>query len=334
MKRTHNAEWIDRLMILREILDPDRIPANLLEEAVHANPWFSAHEIRRSLKGIRQWLEADLLTDFLGRYNKPPSAKLNVGVIAAGNLPLVCMHDVLAVLISGNRLWLKPSSQDKVLIQWIMKNWISTSPKLSEEVNLVEYVQTPDCLIATGSNNTARYLESEYGHIPRLIRKNRFSVGLLGEWTSGEDVCNLMEDIFSYNGLGCRNVTNLVILPGFAWEMWETALRNFPQTDLHPLYLERYLSVKVQMQMQGKNFQDGHSILRLPSADLQYNSMAVIHEVTLGSMEEWEVLARKHREHIQCIVGTEVPYGAAQYPAIDDFADGVDTIQWLQNCCK
>ena len=332
MKQVLNNHWIDHLLDLREILDPEGIPEQILEEAISANPWFSKEDIQRSLIGIRQWLEPEVLREFLSRYERPEQEILDVGVIAAGNLPLVCMHDIISVLVSGHRLWLKPSSQDTDLIRWILNRWITKSPELAKIFHLAEKLPEVNCLIATGSNNTARYLESEYGDIPRLIRKNRFSVALLGDWTTEEDVRYLMEDVFSYNGLGCRNVSNVILFPGFSETIWEKSLRDFPRSQLHPLYLERYLSEKTRREMQREYVRDASTILRIPATDLRYASMAIIHELSLNSLDEWEDLAHKHQDRIQCVVGSDIPYGKAQYPDIDDFADGVDTIQWLLNC--
>lgn len=327
-----DPKWIGHLQNLGELLDPDLFPEEILGEALAANPWFSESDIHRAMAGIRRWIQPEILVEFLNRYEKTDQSTMDVGVIAAGNLPLVCMHDIISVLISGHRLFLKPSSQDTVLIRWILNRWIAKSPEIAKIFHLSERLPSVNCLVATGSNNTARYLESDYGEIPRLIRKNRFSVALLGAWTTEEDVRNLMEDVFSYNGLGCRNVSNVVLLPGFSQTIWEKSLRDFPRSLLHPLYLERYLSEKTRREMQREYVWDASTILRIPATDLRYASMAVIHELSLNSLEEWEALAHKHSDRIQCVVGSDIPYGKAQYPDIDDFADGVDTIQWLLNC--
>lgn len=324
--------WIDHLSALKEILVPDLIPQEVIKSAIAINPWFSEQDIKRSVSGVSLWLEEGVIVDFLNRYEPSPEKPLKVGVIAAGNLPLVCMHDVLSVLVSGQQLFLKPSSQDCVIIRWVFNQWIAKRPELEKIFHLVERLPQVNVLIATGSNNTARHLSSIYGEIPRLMRKNRFSVAILGPWTTPENVDNLMEDIFSYNGLGCRNVSNVVFLPGFSKTLWEESLRAFPQNQLHPLYLERYLIECVRRKMTRESYLDAGTILRIPSEDLRYASMAVLYELDLPDLTSWESLARRYQDEIQCIVGQNVLYGSAQYPTISDFADGVDTVAWVLDC--
>lgn len=324
--------WINRLTALKEILLPESIPREVIHQAIEANPWFSEQDIKRSIAGISLWLAEEEIAEFLNRYETSTNPPLKVGVIAAGNLPLVCMHDVLSVLVSGQQLFLKPSSQDNVIIRWIFNRWITKRPELGKTFHLVGRLPEVNVLIATGSNNTARHLASIYGEIPHLMRKNRFSVAILGPWTTAENVSDLMEDVFSYNGLGCRNVSNVVFLPGFSKTLWKESLRAFPQNQLHPLYLERYLIECVRRKMTRESYLDAGTILRIPSEDLKYASMAVLYELDLPDLASWESLARRYQDEIQCIVGQNVPYGSAQYPTISDFADGVDTVAWVLDC--
>lgn len=327
-----SSVWIDRFSALKEILVPELIPQEVIRSAIEANPWFSEQDIKRSVAGISLWLEEEVLGEFLRRYDPTEGEQLRVGVIAAGNLPLVCMHDVLSVLVSGQQLFLKPSSQDHVIIRWVFNQWVMKRPEVAKIFHLVEMLPEVNLLIATGSNNTARYLTSAYGEVPHLIRKNRFSVALLGPWTTQEDVNHLMEDVFSYNGLGCRNVSNVVFLPGFSKTLWEESLRAFPRNQLHPFYLERYLIECVRRKMKRESYLDAGTVLRIPSEDLNYASMAVLYELDLPDLASWESLAHRYQDEIQCIVGQNVPYGSAQYPTISDFADGVDTVAWVLDC--
>lgn len=319
-------------MALKEILNPETFPEEVIQQAIQSNPWFSKQDIKRSLAGISLWLEEEVLLTFLARYERPSERSLKVGVIAAGNLPLVCMHDVLSVLVSGQLLFLKPSSQDRVIIRWIFNRWIAKTPELAKTFHLVEKLPDVNILIATGSNNTARHLASAYGEIPLLMRKNRFSIAILGPSTTEKNITDLMEDVFSYNGLGCRNVSNVVFLPGFSKTLWEESLRAFPRNQLHPLYLERYLIECVRRKMTRESYLDAGTVLRIPSEDLKYASMGVLYELDLPDLQAWEHLAHRYQDEIQCIVGHNVPYGSAQYPTISDFADGVDTVAWVLDC--
>lgn len=324
-----DSRWVDHLLRLRQIIDPDQVPVSVMSQALAENPWFSEADIRRSLSGIRSWLEEDSLLHLFASYERPTGPQLRVGVIAAGNLPLVCMHDVLSVLVSGHSLFVKSATQDRILIEWIRQEWVATSSEIGKIFHCGGIIPEIDLLIATGSNNTARHLRTSFGEIPHLIRKNRFSVALLGAWTTEKDLQKLGEDIFTYQGLGCRNVSNVVLLDSFSKTLWEESLRSFPKEKLHPLYVERYLIESVRRRMLKDSFLDAGTILRVPTQDLQYASMGVLYEIELPNLEAWSRLALQHQEQIQCVVGLDIPYGQAQFPAIDDFADGVDTIAWI-----
>lgn len=327
----HEALWIDRLLALREAIAPERLPESVVAAACADNPWFRRKDLLRSLRGIRYWLQADELREVLHRYPDLTGPPMQVGLIAAGNLPLVCAHDILCGLVSGHRVVVKPSRQDRAMVQWLREEWLRAVPELAAWLTLADPLPEVDVLIATGSNNTARHLARAYRDLPHLIRHNRFSVAVIGPDTSRAELEALCDDIFSYQGLGCRNVSNLVCLPGAPLTLWDEVLADYPRQTLHPLYLERFLGEKAKREMLGETGTGPGPLLRLRSQQLRYASMAVLYELHVRNAEEWRALRAAHTTQIQCIVGEEVPYGQAQRPAFDDFADGVDTIAWLQS---
>ena len=245
----YQKQLIDSLENLTQLIAPQHIPQDVIDAVVSENPWFTPYYIRRSLEGISMWLDKKTLYKFVEGYPPPRKEIRKTGVIAAGNIPLVGFHDVLMVLLSGNICLLKPSHQDTVLMKWLMKCWKQVWPVIEKRLFIVQRIEAADFLIATGSNNSARYFEAKYGHIPHIIRKNRYSVAILDENVDKKKMEGLCEDILLYNGLGCRNVSNLVIKPGFRWEDWDEKLRQYSTKHLNPLYLERVLYEKRRIEL-------------------------------------------------------------------------------------
>ena len=323
-------EWIPRLMALRPWLEIGKVPERVLKAALADNPWFSEQDIARSMAALAGWLNEEQLGKWLDGYPDPGLPPLRVGVIAAGNLPLVCFHDVLCVLVSGQQLWLKTARQDRALMEWLWGKWTEEVSEMRKIFHLPGELTEVEALIATGSNNTARYIAAEYRGIPLLLRKNRFSVAVIQPHTSREELVALLEDVHSYQGLGCRNVSQVVLIGEDSETVWRKSLRDISKESLHPLYLERYLIERVRKQMSGEPFEDTGSLLRVPVKDLRPASMGVLHELSLPDLASWHELRQAHREQIQCVIGEEVPFGKAQFPGLTDYADGVDTIAWLQ----
>ena len=317
------------LIKLGESLYSEKIPEKVLHEALQENPWFTPYYIKSSLEGIRIWLQKESLENFLANYPIYESPPKEVAVIAAGNLPLVCFHDVLMSLLAGHICLLKTSHRDRVLISYVRKLWIEIFPEIAAYFQLVEKVEHCDFLISTGSNNTARYIEAKYPHTPKLIRKNRFSVGLLTAEMNEEEMKGLAKDIFLYNGLGCRNVSNLLIFPEADLPTFYEILNDYPQNLLNPFYLERVLYERSRLEQLGGNFKAFPKILVDYSPHLSFASMGLMFGVHIQQEGDDKELLTKHRDDIQIIVGQDTAYGYAQNPALNDFADDVDTLKLL-----
>lgn len=317
------------MLKLGEELHIEKFPEEIIQKAVEENPWFTLYYIQSSLEGIRIWLQKERLEKFLANYPIYEYPPKKVAVIAAGNLPLVCFHDILMTLLAGHRCLLKSSHRDSVLISHVRKLWIEIFPEIQDYFLLVEKVEECDFLISTGSNNTARYIEAKYPQTPKLIRKNRFSVGLLKAEMSEDEMKGLAKDIFLYNGLGCRNVSNLLIFPEADLQTFYEILNDYPQNLLNPFYLERVLYERSRLEQLGGNFKAFPKILVDNSSHLSFASMGLMFGVHIQQEGEDKELLAKHRDDIQIIVGQKTAYGYAQNPALSDFADNVDTLKLL-----
>lgn len=297
----------------------------LHQQAITENPWFSDFYIQQAIGNLQAMLAAPHPTEFLKKYPPFPGSPRRIGIIMAGNLPLVGFQDLLHVLLAGHIAVVKPSHKDRVLMHFLLQG---LPPQLVEQV---ERIKNVDFLIATGSNNTARQLEHQFQDTPKVIRKNRFSVAILRGNESDEELEGLARDIFLYNGMGCRNVS-LVLAPQETSAQWLlNSLNRYPRERLSAPYLKLLQWEKARTNMLGEQFLPGDNIVlqRLDSPAVP--SVGMLNWVEYTSEMELNHLLNVWQDQIQCVVGKEEPvaFGETQTPAIDQFADGVDIMQLL-----
>ncbi|MGB0423905.1 MAG: acyl-CoA reductase [Flavobacteriales bacterium] len=295
------------------------------------NPWFKEENTRSQLKALGGRLNESELLDWLSRYEIPASKNKTVAIIMAGNIPLVGFHDVLCALMCGFKVKAKLSSDDPVLLPSLMKIWEHTHSVLAKRVEFVEgKLEDFDAVIATGSNNSARYFHQYFDSYPHLIRKNRTSVAvLLGDETE-EELKNLGNDVFKYFGLGCRNVTKVFIPQDFNLNRLFEAFFDFKEIVDHNKYANNYDYHKALWLMNKDELLDNGFLLVKEEDERLVSPVGSLFTQRYSNIDELEQLLENRREEIQCVVGKKhVPFGKAQEPALDDYADGVDTVQFL-----
>ena len=308
----------------------------ILELAKAENQWFTIENMVYALKEWAQSLQHDNLDVWLKIYElKNEVHPQNIGIIMAGNIPLVGFHDFLSTLISGHHAVMKLSSNDKRLLPYLADELIRIQPEFEslitfEEATLKDF----DAVIATGSNNTARYFEYYFRNKPHIIRKNRNGVAILTGKESLKDIEKLGEDIFRFFGLGCRNVSKLFIPQNFDFDFLFKGISNFKSYIYHNKYANNYDYNKAVYLMSDISFLDNDFLL--VKADEQIASpIGVLNYETYDSDEALAENLKANKDHIQCIVGQHplcgFDFGQAQQPQLADYADGVDTIQFLQN---
>ena len=327
------AEYRQRLLdslpgLARRLASP---PPAVVRAAVEVNPWFTPHYIETSLRAVLPWLEPETVAAFLEGYPRPQGPIREVGIIAAGNLPLVGFHDVLMTLLAGHRALVKYSHQDRVLMDWVRHSWQSEAPFLRDFFHPVSNLNKPAYLIATGSNHTARHLRRLYAGVPALIRHNRYSVALLSADMSPSALRGLWYDVLMYNGLGCRNVSNLLLLPGASLTPWLDLRHTYQEDWLNPHYLERVLLRIARKRTLKEPGIETPWLVLSPAGSLQFAEMGVVHVITVPDQATAAALLAQGKDHLQCVVGQDTPFGQTQTPRLDDFADGVDTLAWLCN---
>jgi len=292
------------------------------------NGWFSEQSVKESLYTIGERLSEEKLTVWLNKYPSVKNPK-TVGLILAGNIPLVGFHDILSTVLSGNKASIKLSSDDKILIPILLEMAVALQPELKYQIELVDKLNNAEALIATGSDNTARYFEKYFGHLPRVIRKNRTSVAVINGKETPEELKELGKDIFTYYGLGCRNVSHLLLPKGYNLDNIFGAIVGYGEVINHNKYCNNYDYYKAIYLMNQQKIIENGFVLTREIKDL-FAPVAVLHYHFYASEEDANSYLKEHEEKIQAIIGKDyLPFGAAQSPELDDYADGVDTMEFL-----
>ncbi len=305
-----------------------------INTAVHHNGWFTKENVLFALNEWSEALEKDCLNEWVSSYKLEKMSPRTVGVIMAGNIPLVGFHDFLSVLISGHKIIVKQSSDDNQLLPFLASYLIAVEPKFEENITFTtEKFTNFDAIIATGSDNTARYFEYYFGKVPNIIRKNRNSVAILTGTETTEQLYSLGQDIFKYYGLGCRNVSKLLIPKDYDFDTFFKAIYDYSDIMKSAKYANNYdYNKAVYLMSNFKLLENGFLILK---EDQSYSSpIATLFYETYQTKEELSQKLENDKEKIQCIVGdnfneTSIDFGQTQSPSLSDYADGIDIIEFL-----
>ncbi len=305
----------------------------LLKRSEIENPWFTVDNQKIAM---RQW--ADLLTEdhiknWLKNYSISKISK-KVGLILAGNIPLVGFHDVISVVLSNHIPLIKLSSKDQRLIPFLLNKWKEFSDG-QVQFEFVEKLTDFDAVIATGSNNTARYLEYYFKNHLNIIRKNRTSVAVLKGDETDEELQLLAKDIFQYFGLGCRNVTRIFIPQDFVIDRLFENFIGFQDVINHNKYANNYDYNRAVYLLNQEKFWDNNFVM-LKEDDKLFSPLSVINFSRYESLDDVKKFIAENEENIQCVVAKEelglqsISFGEAQNPGLDTYADNVDTMKFLE----
>lgn len=305
------------------------------------NPWFTLDNIDISLRNVsKSFLDYDHLKAFVSKYPDSyftPSKVKKVGIVAAGNIPLVGLQDLIHVLLSGHIAYFKASSQDEILMAFIIRKLKELNPNVSEYLVLADKLNGLDAYIATGSGNTSRYFEYYFGKSPNIIRKNRISVAVLNGEESRTQLSDLGIDIFSYFGLGCRNVSKLYVPKGYDFTAFFESIEYWNTITLHSKYNNNYDYNKSIMLVNGDKHLDNGFFLVKESKELHSPISTVFYEEYEDKQAVINNLSNLS-ENLQCIVTDSIPdaisFGESQSPQLWDYADNVDTLAFLYEIGK
>ncbi len=305
----------------------------------NTNTWYTPENIEYALKEIENLLLSDSIEKWISQYPELPNKRksIQVAVITAGNIPFVGFHDLLSVLISGNIFVGKLSSKDEKLLPAIINLLIEIEPEFKDYIKIEENKLSDfEAVIATGSDNSARYFEYYFGKYPHIIRKNRNSVAIISGDETDEELQLLSDDIFLYFGLGCRSVSKLFLPEGYDIDnVYRNSVR-YKNIINHNKYSNNYGYNRSIYLMNTITFWDnGYLILK---EDYGYASPVSV--VFVEYYSDKELLTQKldnDRDKIQCIVSksgvvnNSVYFGESQKPKLGDYADGADTLEFLLN---
>ena len=315
--------------------NPDPDFKNLILSAPNSNAWFTVEEVEKALKALHQMLnDQDIETWF--KSIKIAEQPKKVGLILAGNIPMVGFHDVIAVLATGNIALIKLSSSDDKLLPALLKRLVEIEPLLAPHIIYIERLKDFDAVIATGSNNTSRYFEYYFGKVPNIIRKNRNSVAVLTGEESKEEIAMLGHDIFDYFGLGCRNVSKLFLPENYDIKNFYEPIESFQNIINHFKYNNNYdYNKSIYLVNAATHFDNGFLLLK--EDENMVSPLAVLFYERYKNLEEVQERLAKEEENIQCVVSkadlklnTKVlAPGQSQAPKLWDYADNVDTIAFL-----
>jgi hypothetical protein len=311
----------------------------LIQSVRFNNGWFTELNVRNAITEISTSLNEKLLIDWLAHYVKELSDKKtakNVAVIMAGNIPMVGFHDMLCVLLSGNKFMGKLSSDDKLLLPYITKILIAIEPEYANFIEFTEgTLKNIEAVIATGSNNSALHFQYYFGKYPHIIRKNRNSVAVLTGNESKEELRLLGKDIFQYFGLGCRNVSKLFVPTGYKFDTFYESIFDFQQVVNNNKYGNNYdYNRTVYLMSNHPSLLDNNFLLL--KEDSSYSSpIGVLFYEFYDNLSTLNQKLNADKEQLQCIVSNAIeinnaiPFGEAQCPKLDDYADGVDSMEFL-----
>ncbi len=311
-----------------------------LIKTVHIyNPWFVEQNVRNAISALSDNLNETEIVEWISIYIKELSQhkkKRQVAVIMAGNIPLVGFHDMMCVLLSGHKFTGKLSSDDKNLLPFIAKLLISIAPEYAEFIKFTEgQLKNIEAVIATGSNNSARYFDYYFGKYPHIIRKNRNAAAVLTGSETTEQLRLLGNDIFQYFGLGCRNVSKLFVPKGYVFDTFYQSVFDFGYIINNNKYANNYeYNRTVYLMSNHPSLLDNNFLLL--KEDTSYSSpIGVLFFEYYEDVETLNNRLENDKQQIQCIVASgnfipgSIPFGQAQCPALTDYADGVDTMKFL-----
>ena len=321
------------------LLNPDDQLKALIDSEHHYNAWFTPENVKLAVTSIGKSLNAADLIAWLSKYQIDTNiGGKKVGLILAGNIPLVGFHDVICVLASGNYALVKASAQDARLINHILNKLVEIEPAFGYQYSFVERLENFEAVIATGSNNTSRYFEYYFSKVPHIIRKNRNSVAVLTGNETEAELVELGHDIFDYYGLGCRNVSKLLIPKDYDFTFLFESIQSYYPIINHNKYNNNYdYNKSIYLVNLAKHLDNGFLLIK--EDENWVSPLAVLFYEYYENIPAAEQKIKDVSDKIQCVVSTlplQIPnqvvnLGMSQQPALWDYADGIDTMDFLSN---
>ncbi|MCK4921099.1 MAG: hypothetical protein KAS71_08635 [Bacteroidales bacterium] len=312
---------------------------DILRKTEINNPWFTEESIRISFYALSTMLSKGNIQNWLSKYSKiHKSGKAkNIGLVSAGNIPLVAFHDILSVLVTGHNLQIKLSSKDDILFPEIIKILIYLFEGFERKITIQdEKLENIEAVIATGSDNSSRYFQYYFGKYPNIIRSNRNSIAIITGNESSDQIKKLADDVFLYFGLGCRNVSKIYLPRSFDQTRILDNFEHYNHYSNHTKYANNYDYQRAILLVNKIPFLDNGFLIFREEKSLN-SPVACLHYELYDNQEELNTLIDQEKSNIQCIVtesdlfNDKINFGKTQFPNLNDYADNMDSIEFLLN---
>ncbi|MFV5702057.1 acyl-CoA reductase [Flavobacterium sp. XS2P12] len=307
---------------------------DLIKLSQSHNGWYTPEQVYFSIQSWAEALTEENLNQWLSAYDFQINEPKNIALILAGNIPLVGFHDFLSVLITGHNVLIKTSSNDQHLLPFLAKYIIAVDPELADKITFVEgKLENFDAVIATGSNNTARYFEYYFKNKPSIIRKSRNSIAVLNGKETKEQLSALGEDIFRYFGLGCRNVSKIFVPKGYTFDAFFEAIFEYQDVIHYEKYANNYDYNKAVFLMSNFKLLD-NGFLTIKEDKSHASPISSAFYEFYDNIKDLQIRLQSENEQIQCIVSNNliensIDFGQTQKPKLWNYADNIDTISFL-----
>ncbi len=324
----------ERIQVLKMLNDYllDELPTlkSIKEKTFEKNKWFTEEFVNLSIKNISErFLNQENLHEWISFYHLDDNVSpKKIGIVMAGNIPLVGFQDFLCVFISGHHQHIKLSEKDEILLTHLIEKMVEWNPKVASVIKISSLLKDCDAYIATGSNNSARYFNYYFGKYPSIIRKNKTSVAILsGDETAG-DLSLLADDVYTYFGLGCRNVSKIFVPKDYDFLPLLDTFKKYNYFADHTKYKNNYDYNLALLIMNNKFYMTNDTIILVENEN-PFSAVSELH-YSLYSDKDEIIEELKQTDNIQCIVSeNHLPFGTSQTPGLFDYADGVDVMQFL-----
>lgn len=308
----------------------------IIESAKYHNPWFTLPNVRKAVNAIALNLSEDRLQEWLAPYPFDDESNKTVGLVLAGNIPLVGFHDILCVLCAGFNVQVKPATDDPTVTAHLLEKLQDINPAFASKIRITERLKDFDMVIATGNDNSARYFTYYFGEKPHIIRKNRNSAAVLTGKENAHDLQQLGNDVFDYFGLGCRSVSKLFVPQDYDISLFFDGISSFRDCINHHKYANNYDYNKSIYLINGNPHFDNGFLLVKPDERMA-SPLGVLHLEEYRDADSLTKRLNALRDQLQCVVSSDqlaiatpqVDFGQSQQPALNDYADGLNTLDFL-----
>jgi hypothetical protein len=298
------------------------------------NTWFTIDNINQALQNIAiEFLNKEKLENWISGYGSKITTHdtKTIAIVAAGNIPMVAFHDILCVLTSGNKLQLKLSEKDQYLLPFLLEQLINIEPDFKELISIQFKLEKFDAIIATGSNNTAKHFAYYFGKYKNIIRRNRNSVAILTGEETKEDIENLGHDIFDYFGLGCRNVSKIFVPEKYDLYSLKDGLTKHIGVNQHNQYMNN-LDYQRTLYLMNQTPLIDIDFINIVENNSLHSPISCLHVERYKTLEDVKKNIDEQSENIQCVIGKGyLEFGKSQQPGLSDYADNVDTMEFILN---